>query len=101
MAGTQDSWWQGGYEEKPHEATIHHGCITMMENLPAIEYIVQARYVGHQIPTIFHKTYSGGSWRQTSLALSQRFKFGPEVEEAATKLMGYASGLATGATEIA
>lgn len=63
--------------------------MTLLENL-GVDYILSARYVGHQIPTLMHSTYSGGSWRQTSLQLANRVDYGEEVEGAARELLGFA-----------
>lgn len=63
--------------------------MTLLENL-GVDYILSARYVGHQIPTLMHSTYSGGSWRQTSLQLANRVNYGEGVEGAARVLLGFA-----------
>jgi integrase len=63
--------------------------MTLMENL-GVEYILVARYVGHQIPTLMHSTYSGGSWRQTSLRLANKVSYGEDIDGAAKVLLEFA-----------
>lgn len=60
--------------------------MTLAEN-KGIDYVSVARYVGHQVPTLMHSTYSGGSWRSTSLKLARQVNYGKEIEEAAKGLL--------------
>lgn len=65
--------------------------MTLLENL-GVDYITVARYVGHQIPTLMHSTYSGGSARETSLKLANQVNYGRDIEKAARELLEFANG---------
>jgi integrase len=73
--------------------SFRRNLMTLLENL-GVDYVPAARYVGHQIPTLMHTTYSSGSWRQTSLKLAQRIKYDDATEEAAKGLLKFATATA-------
>lgn len=64
--------------------------MTLLENI-GVEYVPICRYVGHRIPTLMHSTYSGGSWRQTSLKLADQVRYGKDIEKAAQGLLEFAT----------
>lgn len=74
--------------------SFRRNLMTLAENL-GIEYVPIARYVGHKVSTLMHDTYSGGSWRQTSLKLASQIKYGEEIERAAKGLLRVYAPLAT------
>jgi integrase len=60
--------------------------ITLLENLD-IDWIRIARYVGHEIPTLAHKTYSGGSSKKTSLEVAKSVRYSEPVEKAVSEFL--------------
>jgi integrase len=55
--------------------------ITRLENL-GVDQVSIARYVGHSLPTLAFKLYSGGATEETQRATGQAIRYAAKVEEA-------------------
>lgn len=69
----------------PREVNFHstrRSFVTLMENKSAGDPIAQQRYIGHDVPSLMHRTYSGGTGVAKLRTVVEGLRYSPEVEAA-------------------
>ena len=59
--------------------------LTLMEHR-GVDFVAVSRFVGHQIPTMMHATYSAGASREALLKVADAARYGADVERAVATL---------------
>ena len=65
--------------------------VTRLENL-GVDQVHIARYVGHSLPTLAFKVYSGGATETTQRATGRAIHYSREVESAVVKFLAQKAG---------
>jgi integrase len=70
---------------KPREVDFHstrRNFATLLEEQPNGDMVAQQRYIGHDIGTLMHRVYSGGSGVEKLKSVVAGLKYPPKLEEA-------------------